>query len=62
MATPVWTTTAGKIATIDEQVAYSLQLEANTSDSTAIDLLRDSRKPTRRNAGNIHRLTNRYSG
>ena len=36
MATPVWTTTAGKIATIDEQVAFSLQLEANTSDSTAI--------------------------
>jgi len=36
MATPVWATTAGKIATIDEQVAYSLQLEANTSDSTAI--------------------------
>jgi hypothetical protein len=36
MATPVWTTTAGKIASIDEQVAYSLQLEANTSDSTAI--------------------------
>ena len=36
MATPVWTTTAGKIATIDEQVAYSLQLEANTSDSTTI--------------------------
>jgi len=36
MATPVWTTTAGKIATIDEQVSYSLQLEANTSDSTAI--------------------------
>ena len=36
MATPVWTTTAGKIATIDEQVLYSLQLEANTSDSTAI--------------------------
>jgi len=36
MATPVWTTTAGKIATIDEQSAYSLQLEANTSDSTAI--------------------------
>jgi len=32
----VWTTTAGKIATIDEQVSYSLQLEANTSDSTAI--------------------------
>ena len=36
MATPVWSTTAGKIATIDEQVAFSLQLEANTSDSTAI--------------------------
>ena len=36
MATPVWTTTAGKIATIDEQGAYSLQLEANTSDSTTI--------------------------
>jgi len=36
MATPVWTTTAGKIASINEQVAYSLQLEANTSDSTAI--------------------------
>src|SRR5210317_1268954 len=36
MATPVWSTTAGKIATIDEQIAYSLQLEANTSDSTAI--------------------------
>tara|TARA_B100001057_G_scaffold263280_2_gene263449 strand:+ start:6916 stop:9429 length:2514 start_codon:yes stop_codon:yes gene_type:complete len=36
MATPVWTTTAGKIATIDEQIAFSLQLEANTSDSTAI--------------------------
>jgi len=36
MATPVWSTTAGKIATIDEQVAYSLQLEANTSDPTAI--------------------------
>ena len=36
MATPVWSTTAGKLASIDEQVAYSLQLEANTSDSTAI--------------------------
>ena len=40
MATPVWTTTAGKIATIDEQVAFSLQLEANDpvaiGDSTAI--------------------------
>ena len=36
MATPVWTTTAGKIASIDEQASLSLQLEANTSDSTAI--------------------------
>jgi len=36
MATPVWTTTAGKIASIGEEVAYSVQLEANTSDSTAI--------------------------
>ena len=36
MATPVWSTTAGKIATIDEQASFSLQLEANTSDSTAI--------------------------
>ena len=36
MVTPVWTTTSGKLATINEQVSYSLQLEANTSDSTAI--------------------------
>ena len=40
MATPVWTTTAGKIATIDEQASFSLQLEANDpvaiGDSTAI--------------------------
>ena len=40
MATPVWTTTAGKLASIDEQVSYSLQLEANDpvdlGDSTAI--------------------------
>jgi hypothetical protein len=36
MTTPVWTTTAGKLASIDEQVSYSLQLEANTADSTAI--------------------------
>jgi len=39
MATPVWTTTAGKIATIDEQASFSLQLEANTSDSTAISII-----------------------
>ena len=40
MATPVWTTTAGKLATIDEQASFSLQLEANDpvelGDSTAI--------------------------
>ena len=40
MATPVWTTTAGKIASIDEQASFSLQLEANDpvdlGDSTAI--------------------------
>jgi hypothetical protein len=36
MATPVWTTTAGKLATLEEQASFSLQLEANTSDSTAI--------------------------
>jgi hypothetical protein len=36
MATPVWTTTAGKLATFAEDSTYSLQLEANTSDSTAI--------------------------
>ncbi len=36
MATPVWSTTAGKLATFAEDSSYSLQLEANTSDSTAI--------------------------
>ena len=36
MSTPVWTTTAGKLASIDEKVSFSQQLEANTSDSTAI--------------------------
>ena len=36
MATPVWTTTEGKLATFAEDSTYSLQLEANTSDSTAI--------------------------
>ena len=36
MVAPVWTTTAGKLAVIDEQVSYSLQLEANTSDSTTV--------------------------
>ena len=43
MATPVWSTTAGKIASIDEQSAFSLQLEANDpvdiGDSTAITYL-----------------------
>ena len=37
MATPVWTTTAGRLATIQESASFSLQLEANTSDSTAIE-------------------------
>ena len=40
MATPVWTTTAGKLATYQEDSSYSLQLEANDpvvlGDSTAI--------------------------
>ena len=40
MATPVWTTTAGKLATFAEDSTYSLQLEANDpvadGDSTAI--------------------------
>ena len=40
MATPVWTTTAGKLATFAEDSTYSLQLEANdpvaVGDSTAI--------------------------
>ena len=36
MVAPVWTTTAGKLAVIDEQVSYSLQLEANTSDFTTV--------------------------
>jgi hypothetical protein len=36
MATPVWTTTAGKLDTFNEDSASSFQLEANTSDSTAI--------------------------
>ena len=35
-STPVWSTTVGKISSIDEQVSYSKQLEANTADSTAI--------------------------
>ena len=40
MATPVWTTTAGKLATVNEAEVYSVQLEANDpvaiGDSTAI--------------------------
>ena len=40
MATPVWTTTAGKLASIDEKVEFEQQLEANDpvdiGDSTAI--------------------------
>ena len=36
MSTPVWTTTSGKLDAINEREFYSKQLEANTSDSTAI--------------------------
>ena len=40
MATPVWSTTAGKLASIDEGISFSLQLEANDpvdlGDSTTI--------------------------
>mgnify|MGYP003319807281 CR=1 FL=1 len=36
MSTPVWTTTAGKLGAIEELASYSLQLEANTADSTAV--------------------------
>jgi hypothetical protein len=40
MATPVWTTTAGKLATINENEGFNLQLEANDpvdlGDSTSI--------------------------
>ena len=38
MATPVWSTTAGKLASIEEQISFSLQLEANDlGDSTTIE-------------------------
>ena len=36
MSTPVWSTTAGKLDAINELASYSLQLEANTADSTAV--------------------------
>ena len=36
MSTPVWTTTSGKLAAINEREFYSKQLEANTADSTAV--------------------------
>ena len=36
MSTPVWTTTAGRLASADQGSSYSLQFEANSSDSTAI--------------------------
>ena len=36
MATPVWTTTEGKLATIDEQVAYSLQLDATNATTYSV--------------------------
>ena len=36
MAAPIWKTTAGKIAIINEQSFYSFQLEAEDADSTAL--------------------------
>jgi len=36
MAAPIWKTTAGKIAIINEQSFYSYQLEAEDADSTAL--------------------------
>lgn len=36
MTTPVWTTTTGKLGAINEREFYSQQLEANTSDSSAV--------------------------
>ena len=36
MAAPVWKTTAGKIATIEERVFYSFHLEAEDADSTTL--------------------------
>ena len=36
MSTPVWTTTSGKLGSINEREFYSKQLEANTADSTAV--------------------------
>ena len=36
MATPVWTTTAGKLASIEEQVAYSLQLDATNAATYSV--------------------------
>jgi len=36
MATPVWTTTAGKLASIDEQVEYSLQLNATNATTYSV--------------------------
>ena len=36
MTTPVWTTTTGKLGAINEREFYSQQLEANTTDSSAV--------------------------
>jgi hypothetical protein len=36
MATPVWTTTAGKIATIEEQASFSLQLDATNATTYSV--------------------------
>lgn len=36
MAAPVWTTTSGKLASINERERYELALEANDTDSTSL--------------------------
>ena len=36
MATPVWVTTAGKIATIEEQASFSLQLDATNATTYSV--------------------------
>ena len=36
MATPVWTTTAGKLATIEEQASFSLQLDATNATTYSV--------------------------
>ena len=36
MATPVWTTTSGKLATIEEQASFSLQLDATNATTYSV--------------------------